>query len=793
MATPVARVYECGVVVERIGRYKIDRVLGSGAFATVWLGHDDELDVDVAIKILAENWVHDEDVRKRFLEEARILWRAQSPNIVRIHHIDVLEDGRPYLVMALADQGSLEDRMRERAVNRRQFTVAEAVEISTAIATGLEAAHALDIVHRDLKPSAVLFQSVPGTDKPQLVLADFGIAKSIAQSKTTVATGTPHYMAPEQAEGRVDQRTDVYSAAVILYEMLAGRVPYAFDSLAEVIRAQAAAPPVSIALLRPDAPPALVAAISRALSNNPDDRFASADQWKAALLAAMSEKPLAAQPAPAVPPATEPETPTTPMAATMTAEQFMAAQAESVTPGAAGPPRVPAPAAGGPPPPPPPSRRKKKGAMMWPLLGLVGVVGLIVAGLVFLTGGDEDGPDITEVFAEPVASTGIDPFTPSLVPSLATMPAVPAVDTETIERVVELLNPSVGDLSAIEFPDLGIPGIDIPNLEPPDMSTVAVDEAVETAEAVVATVSGAAPGLYGGTEILDTCDKEALIGFLEDNLDKATAWAEVQDVAVDEIPEFVRGLTDVVLQADTRVTNHGFRNGTANPINSVLQAGTAVLVDAFGIPRVRCYCGNPLQPAVELSVDVTVNGTRWPGFDLDNTVVVQAIEEILDFTLEDILGPLQFIKPIGAPASPPTPTTTTAPPATTTTTTIVLGTGDVQATLRWSGDADLDLHVIDPEGVEIFFQNARSPSGGTLDVDMVPDCGTANDNVENVFWPEGGSIPGVYTAFVVHYSSSCATSAGFELELKIDGEVAASDSGTLSVGESSTPITANSG
>jgi uncharacterized protein YfaP (DUF2135 family) len=124
----------------------------------------------------------------------------------------------------------------------------------------------------------------------------------------------------------------------------------------------------------------------------------------------------------------------------------------------------------------------------------------------------------------------------------------------------------------------------------------------------------------------------------------------------------------------------------------------------------------------------------------------------------------------------------------------VLGTGDVQATLRWTGDADLDLHVIDPEGVEIYFDNAGSPSGGTLDVDMVPTCGaTDSSNVENVFWPEGESIPGVYQAFVVHYEGSCGQPGTFELELKIDGEVVARDSGTLGIGERSTPISATGG
>lgn len=776
--------------MEKIGRYNIERVLGSGSFATVWLGHDDELGVDVAIKVLADNWVHDEDVRQRFLEEARILWRAQSPNIIRIHHIDVLEDGRPYLVMALADQGSLEDRLQEKAAARRQFTVEEAVGISLEIAAGLEAAHALDIVHRDLKPSAVLFQSVPGNEEPRVVLADFGIAKSIAKSKTTVATGTPHYMAPEQAEGSVDQRTDVYSAGVILYEMLAGRVPYAFDSLTEVVRAQAAAPPVAIELLRPDTPPALAAAVGKALSHNPDDRFGSVGEWVAALHSADGSEatPVVAPPSPAAP-----------MAATLTAEQFLAAQSAAPptetppasTPQTGIPPAAspPMPTAPPPPPPPPPSRRKKKRGVLPPILGLAIVAGAIVAGLVFLTGGDDEGPDITEVFAEPVASTGIDPFTPTLVPQPLDLPAVPAVDTETIGRVVGLLNPPVGELSGIDFDNVELPGL---NVVPPGPEvTLPASGVDEAADAVVSTITGAAPGLYGGTEVLDVCDKAALIRFMEENTEKAAAWAGAQGINVGDIPEFMENLTDVILQVDTRVTNHGFRDGVANPINSVLQAGTAVLVDAFGVPRVRCFCGNPLGPAIELATGATVRGTPWPGFDLGNTVVVQALDEVIEFILEDILSADRFVKPVGAAASALLGTTTTV---SATTTTIVLGTGDVQATLRWTGDADLDLHVIDPEGFEIYYDAARSPSGGTLDVDMVPECGTAgSSNVENVFWPEGGSIPGEYQAFVVHYDGSCGGPGTYMLELKIDGEVSASDSGTLAVGEQSAPISAAGG
>jgi serine/threonine protein kinase len=762
--------------MDTIGRYRTERVLGSGTFATVWLAHDDQLDVDVAIKVLADNWARDEDIRRRFLDEARILWRADSPHIVRIHHLDELADGRPYFVMAYADRGSLEDRMRQRAIDRRQFTVDESVAIAADIARGLEASHALGIVHRDLKPSAVLFRSEPASGGETLVLVDFGIAKSLATAKTTVATGTPHYMAPEQAEGHVDERTDVYSAAVILYELLAGRVPYAFDSLTEVVKAQASGPPTDIALLRPDVPPDLAAVIHRALSLDPDGRFATARDWRDAIT---------------VPPPPAPSA----MAETMGPAEFQA-QLEEATgppvppasatiPGAPSPPPPPAgPPPGGPPPSSDQPRRKRRRRVWLPILGLAAAAAAVIVGVVALTGGTEPGPDITEVFLDPVAFPGVDAFTPSVVPVSA-----PPDDDGSIATLIGLLRPAIGSLSEIDFPDFDLP-------DPPPPPTDGDATTTSTAP-LVNTVAGSAPGLYGGTNLLDTCNKQQLIDFLLEQVDKGTAWAEVEGLSLEELPDYINSLTDVILQADTRVINHGFRDGRANPINSVLQAGTAVLIDNFGVPRVRCMCGNPLLPAIELSVDVTVQGTAWPGFSLSETVAVQPVASVTEFELQDIVTGRRFFKPVGAAA--PGTTTTTRPPATTTTipittTTVVVGTGDVQATLSWIGDADLDLHVIDPEGFEIFFNQAQSPSGGLLDVDQVPDCGAdISNHVENIFWPEGESIPGTYQAFVVHYDGSCGAPAEFLLELKIDGVAVARDTGSLAVGEQSAPISARSG
>ncbi|MEY2403244.1 MAG: eukaryotic-like serine/threonine-protein kinase, partial [Acidimicrobiaceae bacterium] len=191
--------------MERIGRYAVERALGSGAFGTVWLARDETIDSHVAIKVLAENWVQNDAVRQRFTEEARILFQIESDHIVRVHGVDELPDGRPYFVMEYADRGSLEDRVAERFAGGGWFTVDEALALSRDIALGLKVAHAFGIAHRDLKPANVMFRSIPahlgaGTDE-RLVLVDFGVAKSlVAGGSTTIATGTPHYMAPEQSE-----------------------------------------------------------------------------------------------------------------------------------------------------------------------------------------------------------------------------------------------------------------------------------------------------------------------------------------------------------------------------------------------------------------------------------------------------------------------------------------------------------------------------------------------------------------------------------------------------------------
>jgi hypothetical protein len=198
-----------------------------------------------------------------------------------------------------------------------------------------------------------------------------------------------------------------------------------------------------------------------------------------------------------------------------------------------------------------------------------------------------------------------------------------------------------------------------------------------------ATYSGNLPGLYGGTRNYATCDASKLVGFLEQNPAKAAAWAGALGIQTTEIRGYVYGLTPVILRTDTRVTNHGYVEGRANPIQSVLEAGTAVFVDGRGQPVVKCYCGNPLSAPV-LYTSPTYVGPVWTGFSPTRITIIRESTTIIRiFTLYDPASGTLFTRTSGAhghdgPSTgtstrttptqpPPTSTTTQLPPTTTST------------------------------------------------------------------------------------------------------------------------------
>jgi hypothetical protein len=161
------------------------------------------------------------------------------------------------------------------------------------------------------------------------------------------------------------------------------------------------------------------------------------------------------------------------------------------------------------------------------------------------------------------------------------------------------------------------------------------------------TYQGDLPGLYGGTRNYATCDAEKLIAFLEANPDKANAWAFTLGIRPEQIRSYVHHLTPVLLRTDTRVTNHGYVNGQANPIQSVLQAGTAVFVNRYGQPVVKCYCGNPLTPPTLYEAPV-YTGPRWPHFETRYITIIERTTTIVKtYVLYDPHTGKTFTRPAG--------------------------------------------------------------------------------------------------------------------------------------------------
>ncbi|MGA4845236.1 DUF6777 domain-containing protein [Streptomyces sp. G5(2025)] len=181
------------------------------------------------------------------------------------------------------------------------------------------------------------------------------------------------------------------------------------------------------------------------------------------------------------------------------------------------------------------------------------------------------------------------------------------------------------------------------------------------------SVPGGTPGLYGGTRAVGSCDVDRQVRLLTADRARARAFARVSGIEQAAIPDFLRGLTPVVLRADTRVTNHGFRGGSATGYQSVLQAGTAVLVDARGLPRVRCACGNPLKPPVALKGTPRHNGRPWSGYEPTRVIVVTpAPRPVINIVIVNIVDNTWIERKTGdehgdrdrvtKPPVPPTPT-----------------------------------------------------------------------------------------------------------------------------------------
>ncbi|QWF21973.1 serine/threonine protein kinase [Nocardioides sp. LMS-CY] len=263
----------------RLGRYAVRRRIGAGAFATVWLAYDEQLDSPVAVKVLADNWTEDQAVRQRFLEEGRFLRKVESPYVVAVYDAGELDDGRPYLVMSYADQGTLADRLGIDGL-----APAQALDVVRQVGAGLQTLHERGVLHRDLKPANVLFRAVDG--RLHAMVADLGLGKSMeVSSRLTVIAGTPSFVSPEQAQGEpLDPRSDLYSLGALSYLLLSGRAAFSHASLAA---AAAPGPPPPLSTSERPVSEAVSAVVARALAVDREARWPDVASYVGALADAL--------------------------------------------------------------------------------------------------------------------------------------------------------------------------------------------------------------------------------------------------------------------------------------------------------------------------------------------------------------------------------------------------------------------------------------------------------------------------------------------------------------------------
>lgn len=274
------------------GRYELLEMIGQGGAARVYRARDGVLDRIVAVKLLRAEYGADQEFVARFYQEARAVASLSHPNIVDIYDYGS-HDGTYFIVMQYVEGTDL------KALLRREGRLAppRAVAFADGALRALSAAHEHGIIHRDVKPQNLLVRARDGVVK----LTDFGVARALGNAQVTAAGttfGTAHYMAPEQAEGGViGPATDLYAVGVILYEALAGRLPYQGTTPLQVILQHLRAPLPALTEFAPEVAPALVAVVERALAKDPLARYPSAEVMRQALNAALTT----GQPAPTLP------------------------------------------------------------------------------------------------------------------------------------------------------------------------------------------------------------------------------------------------------------------------------------------------------------------------------------------------------------------------------------------------------------------------------------------------------------------------------------------------------------
>jgi Protein kinase domain len=273
----------------QLSRYRIESAVGAGGMGTVYLATDLTLNRSVAIKVISPNFADEREFRERFKRESRLAALIEHPHVVPVYEADERE-GLLFIAMRYVEGTDLHTLIESHG----RLSPRVACPIVSQVAAALDAAHGRGLVHRDVKPANVL---LTGEGVPyHAYLTDFGLTKRAASvaglTQTGQLLGTPDYIAPEQIEGPVDARADIYSLGVVLYKAVSGRLPFERDDFAAKLYAKLTEPPPDLLAIAPDLPPALAQVVSRAIARDPARRYPSAGDLGRAAMAAVEHRPV---------------------------------------------------------------------------------------------------------------------------------------------------------------------------------------------------------------------------------------------------------------------------------------------------------------------------------------------------------------------------------------------------------------------------------------------------------------------------------------------------------------------
>ncbi|MBR4351258.1 MAG: Stk1 family PASTA domain-containing Ser/Thr kinase [Bacilli bacterium] len=248
-------------------RYEVKALIGEGGMANVYLGYDSILERDVAIKVLRGDLADDEKFVRRFRREAQSASLLNHPNIVQIYDVGE-DDGNFYIVMEYINGQTLKQIIKKR----KRLSISETIDIMCQLTDGLSSAHDSYIIHRDIKPQNIMI-----LDDGMVKITDFGIAMAVNASdltQTNSVMGSVHYLPPEQASGKGSTiKSDIYSLGIMLYEMLAGTMPFRGETAVEIAMKHLKTPMPSIRKVRDDVPQSLENIILKAAAKNPKNRY----------------------------------------------------------------------------------------------------------------------------------------------------------------------------------------------------------------------------------------------------------------------------------------------------------------------------------------------------------------------------------------------------------------------------------------------------------------------------------------------------------------------------------------